>query len=60
MTLTKKQTVLQPSSSIRPSSDLSMRQADASDVWESTHVITIPAAPRQPEFSAEKREQLSG
>eukprot|EP00959_Pyramimonas_sp_CCMP1952_P040616 849369-Pyramimonas_sp.AAC.1 len=60
MTLRKEQTVLQHSSNIKPSSDLSMRQADASDVSESTHVITSPAAPLQPELNAENRQHLSG
>eukprot|EP00959_Pyramimonas_sp_CCMP1952_P248534 5195100-Pyramimonas_sp.AAC.1 len=36
-----------------------MRQADASDVCESTAVITSPAAPQQPELSAENRQHLS-
>eukprot|EP00959_Pyramimonas_sp_CCMP1952_P059796 1249137-Pyramimonas_sp.AAC.1 len=37
-----------------------MRQADASDVCKSTHVITSPAAPLQPELSAEHRQHLCG
>eukprot|EP00959_Pyramimonas_sp_CCMP1952_P081380 1700420-Pyramimonas_sp.AAC.1 len=36
-----------------------MRQADASDVCESTPVITSPAVPQQPELSAENRQHLS-
>eukprot|EP00959_Pyramimonas_sp_CCMP1952_P012423 262404-Pyramimonas_sp.AAC.1 len=35
-----------------------MRQAGASDVSESIPVITSPAAPVQPEISAERRQSL--
>eukprot|EP00959_Pyramimonas_sp_CCMP1952_P080746 1687213-Pyramimonas_sp.AAC.1 len=58
MTLTKTQTVSQSSSSIRPSSDVAMRQTGGSDVCESTHVITSPAAPRQPSL-VQKTESIS-
>eukprot|EP00959_Pyramimonas_sp_CCMP1952_P287409 6010952-Pyramimonas_sp.AAC.1 len=44
----RKRTVSQPSSSIRPSSGLWIRQARASDVRASTAAITSPAAPLQP------------
>eukprot|EP00959_Pyramimonas_sp_CCMP1952_P029546 620736-Pyramimonas_sp.AAC.1 len=37
-----------------------MREADASDVCESIHVITSPAAPLQPELNAGNRHNLSG